>query len=211
MIRQCPSCDLRFQADTELRDHLATDHGVDTEVLAPYAYAPGDRRDTSAEEPMEPEEPSPPEVRRYLLVANQTLGGDALMEAVRERLRAGPCRFSVLVPATRAVDYPASLPIGEVTSVWVPDPATDREAMAHTRERVRTQLERLRAEGAEADGEIGDPDPVEAVRKALENRPYDEIIISTLPARLSRWLRLDLPSRVQRAFDVPVTVITARE
>ena len=69
-------------------------------------------------------------------------------------------------------------------------------------------LERLREMGAEADGEIGDRDPVMAVRDALRGREVDEVIVSTLPKGLSRWLGEDVPSRLRDSVKVPVTVVT---
>ena len=64
------------------------------------------------------------------------------------------------------------------------------------------------AAGGQVEGRIGDSDPFEAVKHELEAGGYDEVIVSTLPERVSHWLRRDLPSRVQ-ALGVPVTVVTA--
>jgi hypothetical protein len=63
--------------------------------------------------------------------------------------------------------------------------------------------------GAEVDGEIGDPDPLVAIREVLQGQQFDEILLSTLPVGLSRWLGLDLPSRARRLGTGPVTVIEA--
>jgi hypothetical protein len=65
------------------------------------------------------------------------------------------------------------------------------------------------AAGGRVEGLIGDSDPLVAVREALEREPFDEVIVSTLPARVSQWLHRDLPSRVEQ-LGVPVTVVTAR-
>lgn len=62
--------------------------------------------------------------------------------------------------------------------------------------------------GAKAEGELGDPDPLQAIGEVLARERLDEVIISTLPERLSKWLHTDLPHRVQRRFGVPVTTIT---
>jgi hypothetical protein len=65
------------------------------------------------------------------------------------------------------------------------------------------------ATGGQVEGVIGDPDPLVAVRGTLEREPFDEVIVSTLPARVSHWLHRDLPSCVEQ-LGVPVTVVTAR-
>jgi GABA permease len=69
-------------------------------------------------------------------------------------------------------------------------------------------LVRLRQIGATADGAVGDPDPVKAIEEVLVQRAFDEIILSTLPQGISRWLALDLPHRIRRRTDIPLTVIT---
>jgi hypothetical protein len=129
-------------------------------------------------------------MRRYLVVANQTLGGEHLAEKVRACLAAGPARFHILVPATQPNDH----------AVW-----TEGEARAIATRRLERALERFRELGAEAEGEIGDERPLQAIADAVRERSYDEIILSTLPPGLSRWLRQDLPHRVERTFDVEVT------
>jgi hypothetical protein len=74
-----------------------------------------------------------------------------------------------------------------------------------------TELDRLREIGAVADGAVGDANPLVAIEKAVLEQKFDEIILSTLPPGVSRWLALDLPHRVRRKFDLPLTVITASE
>lgn len=128
---------------------------------------------------------------RYLLVANQTLGGEHLVHHVRRLLAAGPCSFHVLVPATPPKDM----------AMW-----TEGAAHAVAEERLRAALGRLRGLGAEADGEVGDHRPLEAINDVLlRGEVFDGIILSTLPPGLSRWLRLDLPRRVEAQFGLPVT------
>jgi GABA permease len=144
-------------------------------------------------------------MRRYLIVANQTLGTDELSKAVADRSTAGPAEFWVLVPATQVTDLasPAFLP--GMGGVPVPVHASAEESEALARSRLDAALERLRSAGFTVDGEVGDPDPFEAIKHTLATRQFDEIVVSTLPARLSRWLHQDLPSRVERKFHVPVT------
>jgi hypothetical protein len=129
-------------------------------------------------------------MRRYLVVANQTLGGAHLMGKVRETLAAGPCVFYILVPAT---------PPGHFAT-W-----TEGEALGVAQERLDAALTRFKELSAEADGEIGDPNPLQAISDALRERTFDEIILSTLPSGASRWLKQDLPHRVERTFAIPVT------
>lgn len=130
-------------------------------------------------------------VTRYLIVANQTLGGEHLAEKVR-KLMASDASFYVLVPATPPQDH----------AIF-----TEGEARALAQERLEAALIRLRDVGAEVDGEVGGEEPTAAVRDCMRDQEFDEIIISTLPAGVSRWLKLDLVSNVKRAFDLPVTHI----
>ncbi len=128
--------------------------------------------------------------RRYLVVANLTAGGQGLSAKVQSCLRAGPCAFHLVVPAS-------------------PDPTaltwTENEVRAAARERLHEGLSTLLALGAEADGEVGDWAPMMAIEDALRAQRFDEIIISTLPPGLSRWLRLDLVHRAAERFRLPVS------
>jgi hypothetical protein len=80
---------------------------------------------------------------------------------------------------------------------------------AAARQRLHEELLRLRRLGAEVDGEVGEADPVAAIKEVLSSQQVDEIILSTLPQRRSRWLARDLPSRVQREFGLPVTHVVS--
>ena len=134
---------------------------------------------------------------RVLIVAHKTAATDALLDAVRERAQRGPCAFTLLVPKTthgmhKVVDADDS-DVGEAEQV------------------VEAALPLLQdAAHAPVDAIIGDPDPMAAVQDALNLRGFDEVIISTLSARISRWLRLDLPSKVA-GLGLPVTTVTAGE
>ena len=121
-------------------------------------------------------------------MAHRTAATPLLLNAVRARAARSPCTFTLLVPRP----------------YWDPD----TEEAAATLELAIPLLEE--SAGGHVEGIAGDPDPFVAVRDALTSFGIDEIIISTLPARVSRWLRLDLPHRVEQ-FGVPVTVITARQ
>jgi GABA permease len=88
-------------------------------------------------------------------------------------------------------------------------PASAEQGRALAQARLDAALDRLRATGAVADGEVGDLDPMRAIEQSLTRRHFDEILVSTLPARWSRWLRQDLPSRVERKFNLPVSYVSA--
>jgi hypothetical protein len=128
-------------------------------------------------------------MRRFLVVANQTLGGEHLVDEVRECLAGGTCQFHIVVPATQPKDH-------AVTS--------EGEARAIAQVRLDRALARFRELGAEADGEVGDERPIDAIRDALMDREFDGIVLSTLPPGISRWLGQDLPHRVEREFGLPV-------
>ena len=131
---------------------------------------------------------------RYLIVANQTLAADQLMDRVRQICSEGPCSFHVVVPATHTRDHAFY---------------TEGASHAVAEKRLEAALERFRAIGAEADGEVGDQSPFLAVRDCiLADGSYDGVILSTLPPGVSRWLKQDLPHRLERTFGLPVTHLT---
>ena len=121
--------------------------------------------------------------RRVLIVANRTAATPKLLDRVKEKARARPSTFTLLIPDS---------PKGEHTD-W-------------TMELALPLLER--AASGPVDGLTGEDDPFEAIRRAVADGDYDEIVISTLPARVSKWLRRDLPTRVQ-GLGLPVEVLTA--
>jgi hypothetical protein len=130
-----------------------------------------------------------------LVVANRTAGSDELLEALRERAAQSSAQFHLVVPATaRGVSWVADMNAGG-------DAAENDLAGA---------LERLRDAGLDIDGEIGDPDPVAAVQDAANGATYDEVIVSTLHKHVSKWLKLDLPSKAAHATGLPVTHVEAR-
>jgi hypothetical protein len=154
-------------------------------------------------------------MHQYLVVANQTLGGSELLETIRDRMARGPAEFWVLVPATPSTQlvnefgalsgyFPISAEL-----LHAADVEAREQGIAVAKANLDTALQRLREAGATADGAVGDPDPMKAIESAVAQRRFDEIILSTLPPGLSRWLALDLPHRVKRKISVPLTVITA--
>jgi cell pole-organizing protein PopZ len=131
---------------------------------------------------------------RVLVVAHKTAATRPLLEAISERARRGPSIFTLLVP------NPAH---GLHRVVDAQDQDQD-EARAVLDEALPLMSE---AAGSEVEGLIGDADPLAAVHDAVNLRGFDEIIISTLSPRLSRWLKLDLPSKLS-GLGLPVLTVT---
>jgi len=125
------------------------------------------------------------EVTHTLVLASQTVGGDALIDAIRERAGKSRYRFVVVCPQDEGADD-----------------ADDR---------LERTVERLREEGLEAVGQVSDPDPFTSIQNALEYYTVDEIIISTFPEARSGWLRRDLVERVRRMTSKPVEHVVVDE
>jgi hypothetical protein len=134
---------------------------------------------------------------QILVVAHRTAATAGLGDAVRRRASEGPARFTLLVP--RAAHG--------LHRLMDPEDTDESEARAILDFALPLLSD---AAGSTVDGIIGDPTPLTAIEDALNKQPFDEIILSTLPAKISRWLRLDLPSKVG-GLGVPVTVVTAAE
>jgi hypothetical protein len=132
-----------------------------------------------------------------LVVANRTAESPELLEALKQRAAQGDVVFSLLVPATpHGVAWAADMHSG------------GSEAEQH----MEAAVERMRAEGLQVTaGKVGDPDPVAAVQDEVNFTKYDEVVVSTLPGGISKWLKLDLPHRVERSTGLPVTHVTASE
>jgi hypothetical protein len=130
-----------------------------------------------------------------LVVAHQTAATRPLLDAVRERAEQGPARFHLVVPRHlhgmhKAVD---------------PSEGGEQEAQVV----LAGALSKLsEAAGDQVTGSVGDPEPLMAIEDAVNLGDYDEIIISTLPLGISRWLRLDLVSKA-RGLGLPVTHVAA--
>jgi hypothetical protein len=135
------------------------------------------------------------EPAHVLVVAHQTAATPALSAAVRERARSGPATFHLVVPRQAHGMH----------KVVDPQDTSDEEAG----EVLRDALPRLsEAAGTTVTGSLGDPEPLSAIQDAINLGRYDEIIISTLPARVSRWLKLDLVSKT-RGLGLPVMHVEA--
>jgi hypothetical protein len=138
-----------------------------------------------------------------LVVANQTLRGATIEQALLARARAAPVRFHLVVPATPIDGQLADLLVSEHQ---VPNGGEDA-GFVIARRRLADAERHFRALGLDAAGEVGDPDPCLAVRDAFAARPVREVVVSTLARGRSRWLRDGLPRRLRRQFDVPIEVV----
>ena len=144
---------------------------------------------------MEQERTAEQSEARILVVAHRTAAAPTLIEAVRARAKEGPCRFTLLVPAT----------------------AQGFDRVANPEEHGRDEAEAVlelavpaleEAAGGAVQGRVGDGEPLAAVVDEIDREDYDEVIVSTLPARVSRWLHLDLPRKVA-GLGLPVTTVSA--
>ena len=128
--------------------------------------------------------------RRILVIANETVGGEALRALIHERTEDVKEQVLVVTPALNSrLRHLAS---------------DDGEARAAAQARLRASLERLHEIGIDARGEVGDAEPLQAIEDACRAFQPDEIVISTHPPGRSHWLEQRLVERAQERFDVPI-------
>jgi hypothetical protein len=134
---------------------------------------------------------------RVLVVANRTAESPELLDALRARVVQGPCEFTLLVPSTpHGIAWAADMHAG--------GPEAERHRLAF--------VEELRQEGLNVvDAKVGDPDPLAAIQDECNFNDYDELIVSTLPLKISKWLRVDLPRKAGAATGLPVTHVIGSE
>jgi hypothetical protein len=137
-------------------------------------------------------------MRRILVVAHKTLGGDRLRDEVRHKLEEGDCTFHLVVPEDHSGG--GSWSEGQVHA-----------AAQRVLDAGLTRFRELDRTGAvDFTGEVGDANPVNAVELiTYRGEAFDEIILSTFPAGPSRWLHQDVPARMRRRFAVPITHVVA--
>lgn len=122
-----------------------------------------------------------------LVVANVTATSHELLAALRERASRDNCEFMLVVPA----------------------PGVGREGREAAEATLAGALERMRAEGLRVDGSVGEHDPLGAIADVWDPTRFDEVVISTLPTGVSKWLQVDLPHRAERATGVQVRHVVA--
>jgi hypothetical protein len=179
MVHTCPRCELRFERDAEMRDHMARDHGLDTEVVTPLHYTGRAGR-----------RPAQTDGRRLLVIANRALHSEELPARLHQMAADQVTSFFLLVPADAGA--------GE----------TPDEARRLAESRLRHLVDRLHDEGIDAVGAIGDPDPYRAAERLLARERFDEILLGTLPHGLKGWV-VDVARRLEHNFQIPVTSVEA--
>lgn len=168
MIHTCPRCELRFEREAEVADHLVNDHRFNVDELRPHPV------------------PTRREGRRLVVVVgNHTLHADSLRERLRAVVASGDVDLHIVVPI-RAED---DLDVG----FW----------------RGRVLAERLVEPGIDVTVDCGVDDPVALVKRSVHGAHIDQIIVSTLPGGVSRWLHADIAGHLRHALNVPVEVVTS--
>lgn len=123
-----------------------------------------------------------------LVVASVTATSDDLLAALQARAERGPIHVTLLVPLR----------------------AAGAEARVQAEADLQDALARWREHGLEAAGQVGDSDPVAAAHDIWDPGRFDEVVVSTLPGSASRWLTIDVPHRIARITDAPVTHVLSR-
>jgi hypothetical protein len=133
---------------------------------------------------------------KVLVVANRTAECEELQQALKERAEKGDdVKFTLVVPSAH----------GLAKAAGSDDAVHDAEG------HINNAVKSLREAGLDVEGRIGDPDPVAAVADAANGESFDEVIVSTLPTHLSKWLHLDLPRKAAHATGLPVTHVVGSE
>jgi hypothetical protein len=134
--------------------------------------------------------------KKILVVANRTADSPGLIDVLCRRAAEEPSGFTLLVPAV-----PHGL-------AWAADMKAGWTEAALRAERAGSRIRRCGLALEEVI--VGDPDPFAAVGDALHAREFDEVVVSTLPRMISRWLAMGLPARLRRTLDLPVSEVNTQ-
>ena len=141
--------------------------------------------------PAVPTHESAEDERRILVIANETVGGDELLTILRDKASGVNEQVLVVCPA-----------LNSQVRTWASDEDGARSAALG---RLDASLARLRQHGVQAQGEVGDGDPLQAIEDALRTFGADEIVISTHPEGRSNWLERNVVGAARERFDIPIT------
>ena len=136
-------------------------------------------------------------MRRCLVVAHQTLDSPRLEDAMFEEVSRDGCAFHLVVPVLHRSEG----------LTW-----TEAQVQATATERLNQALSGFRMSGFAIDGEVGTASPVDSIRLVVDRDGADTyalVIVSTLPHTISRWLRIDVPARIERSVGLPVHHVEA--
>ena len=134
---------------------------------------------------------------RVLVVANRTAESPELLEALKARAAKGDSpEFLLVVPAS---------------GHGIPKAADPDAARQASGEHLDHATEKFVSEGLKVETQLGDSDPLAAVQDAVNFGEFDEVIVSTLPVRASKWLKMDLPTRIERVTGLPVTHVMTKQ
>lgn len=150
-------------------------------------------------------------MHKTLIVANRTVGGDELADEVARRVALGSCQFHLLIPVTSPVASAVAIgaAVGDAANISPSASYEVTDERKAARDRLTYGLDWLASLGANATGELSvECDAAAVVAQIVETAQIDDIIVSTLPTTISRWLRQDLPHRIERRVHRPVTVIS---
>jgi hypothetical protein len=149
------------------------------------------RSNEPALRPAVPAREAPEDERRILVIANETVGGPELREILRRKAEDVNERILVVCPA-----------LNSQVRTWTSD---EDGARAAAQDRLDATLARLRQDGVQASGEVGDGDPLQAIEDAVRTFQPDEIVISTHPEGRSHWLERNVVGSARDRFDLPIT------
>lgn len=171
-VHTCPRCELRFELDAEVREHLVLDHRLNPDAVRPH--------------PVPTSTAGTWERRRVVVIGNHTLLADALRAMLVALAAEGPTHVHVVVPVQHEDDFDIGF--------W----------------RGRALAERIVGPEVELTVDVGVADPVALVERVVHGTHVDRVVLSTLPAGISRWLAADVAGRLRHALgNVPVDVVTA--
>lgn len=145
---------------------------------------------------------------KVLIVANRSLGGSELGKMIEERVAAAPCEVHLVVPVPSPVAAAVAVGGSAVDIAPTLSRDIDHDRLA-AKEQLEFGLDWLAGLGASPTGELSlEPDTSSVVARLVGAGGFEEVIVSTLPTKVSRWLRQDLPRRIGRKVSVPVTVVS---
>lgn len=208
-IYQCPRCELRFRTDSEYHEHLRVDHSVDPQTLEPIRYGRARQQKPLYSDLIEDEGRGGPQ--RVLVLGNASLRAQRLQETITTLSSGQATIFRLVVPAVEQTPVAGEHSWFETVGRLAHPREHDLSGRVLARHRLDEAIDRLQDAGIDIEGMVGSAHPMRAVAEGLEDFEADQILVSTLPGGLSKWLEADLPREIERRYRLPVTVVEATE